>query len=89
MSVYPMHLTPLGVVISSSATVVSMFPPASAARSTVTDPAPILATMSFVIMIGAARPGINAVEMITSTSAHCSVSISRAAACHSSDMAFA
>ena len=29
MSVYPMHLTPLGVVMSSSATVVSMFPPAS------------------------------------------------------------
>mmetsp|Transcript_18195 Transcript_18195/g.41912 ORF Transcript_18195/g.41912 Transcript_18195/m.41912 type:complete len:205 (+) Transcript_18195:2239-2853(+) len=82
-SVYPMHVTPLSVTISSSLTVVSMFPPASAARSTVTLPDFIFPTISRVTMTGAVRPGMRAVVMTTSTSSHCLVSISRAAACHS------
>ena len=72
MSVYPMHLTPLGVVTILSATVVAMLPPVSAARSTVTEPAFIMCTASSVMSFGAGRPGINAVEMMMSAAAACS-----------------
>lgn len=51
-------------------TVVATFPPASDARSTVTDPGFIDSTMSFVIRMGAFLPGINAVEIMMSTSLH-------------------
>ena len=45
---------------------VSCSPPVSAARSRITDPGPMLATPAAVIRVGAARPGIAAVVMITS-----------------------
>jgi hypothetical protein len=82
-SVYPRQVTPFSVTILSSLTVVPMFPPLSAARSTVTLPDFILATISLVIMRGAALPGIAAVVMTMSTSSHCLASILAAAACHS------
>jgi len=64
-------------MIALSITVVSMLPPASAARSTVTDPAFMEWTMSFVIMSGALRPGIKAVVTMMSTSAACSANLKR------------
>ena len=64
-------------------------PPADAARSTVTEPAFILPTISSVTMTGAFLPGMSAVVMTMSTSSHCLVSISRAAACHSADISLA
>ena len=70
-SVYPRQVTPFSVTILSSLTVVPMFPPLSAARSTVTLPDFIFATISLVIMRGAALPGIAAVVMTMSTSSHC------------------
>ena len=84
-----MHVTPLGVTTFWPGTVVATLPPASAARSTVTEPAPMDATMSSVIMTGALRPGISAVVTMTSTSAACLASISAAAACHSADISLA
>mmetsp|Transcript_12293 Transcript_12293/g.24286 ORF Transcript_12293/g.24286 Transcript_12293/m.24286 type:complete len:211 (-) Transcript_12293:270-902(-) len=84
MSVYPMHLTPLGVTTSSSLTVVPMLPPVSAARSTVTDPAFIISTASEGMSKGAGRPGIKAVEMMMSDSAAAVMSIARSAALYSS-----
>mmetsp|Transcript_19589 Transcript_19589/g.26566 ORF Transcript_19589/g.26566 Transcript_19589/m.26566 type:complete len:224 (+) Transcript_19589:2107-2778(+) len=89
MSVYPMHFTPLGVTISWSFIVVSMLPPVSAARSTVTDPGFMTSTMSFVISTGALRPGMRAVPMMISTSSHCFFSIFAAASNHSGDISFA
>lgn len=46
----------LSVVVTSSGTVVAMLPPCSAARSTVTDPGRMLATISSVISSGAFLP---------------------------------
>ena len=71
-SVYPMIVTPFGVTVFCSATVPSTLPPPAAAMSTITDPGFIDATMSAVISRGAGRPGISAVVMMMSTSAHCS-----------------
>ena len=50
----------------SPALVSSQLPPVSAARSTITEPGAIAATASAVISVGAGRPGIGAVVMITS-----------------------
>ena len=61
-------------------TVVAMFPPFSAAKSTVTEPAFIRSTASSGMSNGAGRPGINAVEMMMSLSAAAAISISRSAA---------
>jgi len=47
--------------------VVSTLPPASAARSTVTEPGRMLSTMSRVTSTGARRPGTSAVVMMMST----------------------
>mmetsp|Transcript_3647 Transcript_3647/g.5403 ORF Transcript_3647/g.5403 Transcript_3647/m.5403 type:complete len:224 (+) Transcript_3647:98-769(+) len=89
MLVNPTHFTPLSVTITSPGTVVSMFPPASAARSTTTDPGFIFATMSFVIMTGALRPGMRAVPMMISTSSHWWARSLLAALCQSSDISLA
>ena len=44
----------------------SQFPPASAARSTITEPGCIDSTIAFVMSTGAARPGMSAVVMTRS-----------------------
>mmetsp|Transcript_3340 Transcript_3340/g.11581 ORF Transcript_3340/g.11581 Transcript_3340/m.11581 type:complete len:308 (-) Transcript_3340:521-1444(-) len=80
-SVYPMHVTPLGVTTTSSFTVVAMLPPASAARSTVTDPRFMPSTCSCRMSFGAGLPGMRAVVMMMSHSFACclksSISASR------------
>ncbi len=48
-------------------------PPRSAARSTITEPGFIAATISVVSRIGAGRPGIKAVVITASIWARCSV----------------
>lgn len=63
-----MILTPL-TSVTSPGLVYGQFPPASAARSTITDPLRINPTISSVIVIGAFLPGIRAVVMMMSTSA--------------------
>ena len=52
---------------TSPGTVVSTLPPASAARSTVTEPGRMLSTMSRVTSTGARLPGTSAVVMMMST----------------------
>ena len=65
--------TVLGFVAVTAATinmvggfVSSQFPPASAARSTITEPGCIDSTIAFVMSTGAARPGMSAVVMTRS-----------------------
>ena len=70
-SVYPMQVTPFLVRTTLPGSVVSTLPPASAARSTVTDPGRIFSTISFLMSLGAGRPGINAVVTTMSHSSHC------------------
>src|SRR5207237_3111188 len=48
----------------------SVLPPVSAARSTITEPGHIRATISLVTRIGARRPGTAAVVITTSAAAH-------------------
>ena len=67
-----MIVTPFDVTIFCPATVPSTLPPLAAAMSTITEPGFIDATISAVIIRGAGRPGISAVVMMMSTSAHCS-----------------
>jgi len=70
-SVYPIILTPLSVVTSLSFSVSSQLPPASAAKSTTTDPGLRILICSLVMSLGAGLPGISAVVMMISTYAHC------------------
>mmetsp|Transcript_28588 Transcript_28588/g.48630 ORF Transcript_28588/g.48630 Transcript_28588/m.48630 type:complete len:293 (+) Transcript_28588:2501-3379(+) len=88
-SVWPMMVTPLGVVTTSSTLVPAMLPPASAAKSTQTLPGFSISTMCCSINNGAFLPGISAVEMIMSTSLHCFSNNSRSAARNSGDISFA
>ena len=66
-------ITPFAVTTTSSATEPSTLPPWPAAMSTTTLPGFMTATSAAVSSRGAARPGISAVVMTTSTSAACSV----------------
>lgn len=88
-----MFLGPMQVTLPTTTvcpgTVVSMFPPASAARSTVTLPGGITSIMDFLIIRGAFLPGINAVVMITLVVAHSFNNILSAASCHSLDISLA
>ena len=59
------------------------------AAHTVTVPGFMRDTISLVNMMGAVLPGMSAVVIRMSISSHCLVSIWRAAACHSSLIAFA
>ena len=79
----PSIVTPLGVWWISPGLVASQLPPASAARSTITEPWPMLATASAVISFGAGRPGTSAVVMTTSERAIWTWSASRCCACSS------
>ncbi len=69
--------TPLSETTVVRASVSSQLPPESPARSTITEPGAMLATACFVSRIGAGRPGISAVVMITSCLAAFSASASR------------
>jgi hypothetical protein len=69
--------TPFGVVTTSSARLPSTLPPASIARSTITDPEASSATIAFVNRTGALRPGIKAVQMTISVRRNASVMRSR------------
>lgn len=66
-----MHVTPSSVKNTSSFTVVSMLPPASVAKSTVTEPDFMTSIMSLVKRRGASLPGMRAVEIVMSTSSAC------------------
>ena len=68
---------------------ISQLPPASAAKSTITDPGFMAATISSVINVGAGRPGISAVVITMSTSLHCSMNSFISASMNSFDMTFA
>jgi hypothetical protein len=61
-------------VTSSPGTLPSTFPPDSAARSTITEPARMPASITLVMSRGAGRPGIAAVVMMMSDSATCGAS---------------
>lgn len=78
-SVYPMMVTPLGVVVFSPGMTPSTLPPLAAAMSTMTDPGFMLLTMSAVMSRGAGRPGMRAVVMMMSTSLACSAYMAAAA----------
>ena len=56
-------------------------PPAGAAMSTITEPGFMLLTISSVISVGAARPGISAVEMTMSA---CATRLATSTFCRSS-----
>ncbi len=71
-SVWPMIVTRLGVTTTSSGSEPSTLPPLDAARSTMTEPGFMDATISAVISRGAGRPGMRAVVMMMSTSLACS-----------------
>eukprot|EP00982_Pelagococcus_subviridis_P009671 30937-Pelagococcus_subviridis.AAC.29 len=88
-SVYPTHVTPFDVRITFPGTVLSMFPPASAARSTVTLPGRMLSTIALEMSFGAGRPGMSAVVTTMSHSAHCFANSSISAAMNSGDISFA
>lgn len=66
-SVYPTNFTPYFSTTLSFSTNLQ-FPPASAAKSTITEPGFIAFTCSSKINSGASFPGINAVVIIISTS---------------------
>src|SRR5689334_20548545 len=76
--------TPLSVTNVSPGRASSQLPPASAARSTITDPARIPATASAEISFGAGRPGTSAVVTIASDLPICTVSACRWRSCSSS-----
>ena len=65
-------VTPFSVTYFSPGRVSSQFPPVAAARSTMSLPGRMLATISAVIRRGAGRPGMAAVVMMMSTSLACS-----------------
>jgi hypothetical protein len=79
-----MTLTPLSVTNSSPGLVTSQLPPVAAAKSTMTEPGFMLATISAVISFGAGLPGIAAVVMMISTSFACSAKSFISAAMNSS-----
>ena len=79
----PSIVTPLSVRTTSPAFVPSQLPPASAARSTITEPWRMLPTASAVISFGAGRPGISAVVITTSDFAICTCSAARCVSCSS------
>jgi len=77
------------VLVAESLTVPSTLPPFCAARSTITEPRRILATVSALTSVGAGRFGISAVVMTMSASATASVSIACSAALYPSLISFA
>mmetsp|Transcript_3228 Transcript_3228/g.9360 ORF Transcript_3228/g.9360 Transcript_3228/m.9360 type:complete len:276 (-) Transcript_3228:848-1675(-) len=88
-SLYPMQVTPFGVSMTSSFTVVAMLPPFCAARSTVTLPGFMEAIISLLMSKGAFLPGMSAVVMMMSTSLHCFANRSISAAMNSGDISLA
>ena len=62
----PMIVTPFGVVTISPGRLPSTLPPASTARSTMTEPGASSATIALVSSTGAWRPGISAVQITMS-----------------------
>ncbi len=64
--VQPTIFTPLAVVTTSFGLEPSTLPPASTARSMMTEPGFIDATCAAVTSLGAGRPGIRAVVITTS-----------------------
>ena len=70
MSVTPMIVTPCSTTVCPGL-VSAQLPCCSAARSTITLPAFIDATISAVTRTGARRPGMSAVHMTTSALATC------------------
>ena len=77
--------TPLSVTMRSSISVSLQLPPFSAAKSTITEPGFMLATMSGVQSSGASRFGINAVVMTISISGAISRNFDNCAAENSGD----
>jgi hypothetical protein len=73
------------VVYVSPGFVSSQLPPASAARSTITEPGFISATALAGISFGAGRPGTSAVVTITSDLPICTLKASRWICCSSGD----
>mmetsp|Transcript_2058 Transcript_2058/g.5705 ORF Transcript_2058/g.5705 Transcript_2058/m.5705 type:complete len:225 (-) Transcript_2058:273-947(-) len=88
MSVYPTQVV-LPCCTTFPGAVVATLPPASAARSTVTDPGGMASTISWVIRTGAFLPGMRAVVMMALVDLHSSRSIFRAASNHSGDISLA
>ena len=84
-----MIFTPLSVTVMVSATVSSQLPPVCAARSTITLPGFIDATISLVISFGAGLPGISAVVTMISTSAACAANSAISALIKASDITLA
>src|SRR6185312_1658687 len=84
----PTMVTPSSVTVSPGR-VSSQFPPASAARSTITEPARIPRAASAVMRTGAGRPGMSAVVMTASDSATWRAMSSCSRSCWSSESATA
>ena len=76
-------VTPPSVTYVSPGRASSQLPPASAARSTITEPGFIPCTASALISFGAGRPGTSAVVTITSDLPICTVSARRWISCSS------
>lgn len=87
-SVYPTIFTPCFSTILPFSTNLQ-FPPASAAKSTITLPAFISLTCSSKISSGASLPGIKAVVIIISTSLHYYLNKAISAAINSGDISLA
>ena len=81
-------VTPLTTTFSPGL-VASQLPPCSAARSTITEPSFIEATMSFVMRIGARFPGMSAVVTMMSTSFACAAKSAISASMNSLLITFA
>ena len=69
---WPTILTPLAIVATLPGIAPSTLPPRSTARSTITEPGFIEATIAAETSRGAGRPGISAVVMTMSCLAMCS-----------------
>ena len=69
--VYPTIVTPFAVVITSSGTVCVAFPSLAAARLTMTLPAFMTSSISWVTITDALQPGMRAVAMTMLTSEAC------------------
>mmetsp|Transcript_35239 Transcript_35239/g.76446 ORF Transcript_35239/g.76446 Transcript_35239/m.76446 type:complete len:261 (-) Transcript_35239:177-959(-) len=83
-----MTLTPLWSM-TLPGTVTSQLPPASAARSTMTEPGFMDSTISLRIRRGAGLPGIRAVVTMTSISLHCARKSAISASMNSLDISLA
>mmetsp|Transcript_59861 Transcript_59861/g.182914 ORF Transcript_59861/g.182914 Transcript_59861/m.182914 type:complete len:235 (+) Transcript_59861:1761-2465(+) len=85
----PKMVTPFSVTNFSPVTVPSQLPPFAAARSTSTLPRFIPAMNSFLMSLGAGRPGMSAVVMTMSHSSHCFLNSAISASRNSFDISLA